>query len=60
MLNKSIIFIFVLSSIVLYGCASPETAKFNQGVKRINEIDDEFGSTMKTPPNSLKKNCWYL
>ena len=54
MRNKSLIFIFVLSLIVLYGCTSPETAKFNQGVKRINEIDKEFGSTMKAPPDSAE------
>mgnify|MGYP001378083720 CR=1 FL=1 len=55
MLNKSIIFIFVLGLIVLYGCTSPKTAEFDQGVKRINKIDNKFGSTMKTPPDSAKK-----
>ena len=53
-MNKSLIFIFVLGLIVLYGCTSPETAKFNQGVKRINEIDEKFGASMKTPPDSAE------
>jgi len=54
-LNKSIIFIFVLSLIIVYGCASPEFAAFKKGVKRINKIDEEFGSNMKIPPDSTEK-----
>jgi hypothetical protein len=59
-LNKATIFGIILVLVVISGCTNSGTITFEQGVKRINEIDDEFGSTMKTPPNSLKKNCWYL
>ncbi|MCH8004527.1 MAG: hypothetical protein IH934_07920 [Nanoarchaeota archaeon] len=54
-MKKSLIFIFVLSLIVVYGCASSGTITYKQGVKRINEIDENFGATMKTPPDSTEK-----
>jgi len=54
-LNKATIFGIILVLVVISGCTNSGTITFEQGVKRINEIDDEFGSTMKTPPNSLKK-----
>ncbi len=40
----------------MYGCASSsKTITFEQGVKRINEIDKEYGVDMKTLPNSTEK-----
>lgn len=58
-MDKPIIFIFVLSLMVVYGCTSPgsisEPITFNEGVERINEIDKKYGATMKVPPNSKEK-----
>ena len=53
-MKKSLIFIFVLGLIVIYGCTSSDTITFKKGVKRINKIDEQFGATMKTPPDSGK------
>ncbi len=53
MMNKAII--FVLSLIIVYGCASSGTVTFDQGVKRVNEIDQNYGADMKIPPNSTEK-----
>jgi len=53
-MNKPLIFIFVLSLMFLYGCLSPQDKAFNEGVKRINEIDNNFGTSMKTVPDSAK------
>jgi len=54
-MKKSLIFIFVLSLIVIYGCDSTIDPAFKKGIKRINEIDDKFDATMKTPPESAEK-----
>jgi hypothetical protein len=54
-MNKPIIFIFVLSLIVAYGCTSSENITFKEGIERINEIDEKYGATIKTPPNSTEK-----
>ena len=51
-MNKIIIFSILALLIFVYGCASPEDAAFKKGVKRINQIDEQFGATMKTPPDS--------
>mgnify|MGYP001589029515 CR=1 FL=1 len=54
-MNKSIIFGIVLIFVVVYGCApSSKTITFEQGVKRISEMDAKFGADMKTPPNSTE------
>jgi len=47
-------FIIVLSLIIVYGCTDSSIA-FKQGVKRINEIDENFGASMKKPPDSAEK-----
>ena len=50
------IFGIVSILIILYGCASSsKSITFEQGVKRINEIDKEYGVDMKTLPNSTEK-----
>ena len=58
-MNKPIIFIFVLSLMAVYGCTSSESMSgpitFKEGVERINEIDEKYGATMETPPNSTEK-----
>ncbi len=54
-MNKTIIFVLVLFSMILYGCTSSETITFDQGVKRINELDEKYNADMKTPPNSTEK-----
>tara|TARA_Y100000310_G_scaffold250424_1_gene256637 strand:+ start:1277 stop:1855 length:579 start_codon:yes stop_codon:yes gene_type:complete len=54
-MNKPIIFIFVLSLIVAYGCTSSENITFKEGIERINEIDEKYGAAIKTPPNSTEK-----
>lgn len=41
--------------IFVYGCTSTKDAAFKKGVERINEIDDKFGATIKTPPKSTEK-----
>jgi len=51
MLNKIFILSSLLVLIFVYGC-SPETIAFKKNVKRINELDEKFGATMKTAPNS--------
>jgi len=51
-MNKSLFFVFVLSLIVLYGCQGSDTMTFSKGAERLNEINEKFGSSMKTPPNS--------
>lgn len=55
-MDKSIIFGIVLIFALVYGCASSsQTISFEQGVKRINKIDEKFGADMKIPPNSTEK-----
>jgi len=54
-MKKIMIFGIVLLLIALYGCNSSETLTFKDGVTRINKIDENFGATMKTPPNSTEK-----
>ena len=55
-MNKSIVFGIVLILIIVYGCTpKSQTITFEEGVNRINDIDKEFGATMKTPPNSTEK-----
>ena len=54
MKNKSLIIIVVLVLITIYGCSSQDIA-FKQGIKKINKLDEEFGATMKIPPNLTEK-----
>ena len=55
-MNKSIIVGIILILIIAYGCSpKSQTITFEEGVDRINEIDKEFGATMKIPPNSTEK-----
>jgi hypothetical protein len=53
--NKITVFVITLILIVVYGCASYQTITFEQGVKKINEIDQNYGADMKTPPDSTEK-----
>jgi|TARA_B100001964_G_C14122669_1_gene549056 hypothetical protein len=53
-LNKTIIFGILAVLIIIYGCTSPEDAAFKKGAKRISEIDEQFGATVKTTPDSEK------
>ena len=46
--------LIVVLSFVVYGCASSGTITFDRGVERINEIDEKFGSNVKTPPATVK------
>ena len=54
MQNKIILQMVILLLIAAYGCVSSETVTFNDGIKKINEFDNQFGATMKTPPNSTE------
>ncbi|MBW2976989.1 hypothetical protein KY347_06095 [Candidatus Woesearchaeota archaeon] len=55
-MDKLKIFFAVLVLMILCGCAtSPKAMTFEEGVNRINEIDERFGSGMKTPPNSTEE-----
>jgi hypothetical protein len=54
-MNKLIIFSIVLVLIIVSGCAGSGTITFNKGVKRINEIDSQYGADMRTVPNSTQK-----
>ena len=53
-MNKLLIIILVLSLIVIYGCTSPDDKAFKEGVNRINEINSNFDTSMKTIPNAVK------
>ena len=52
-MNKLIIFIIISFLLIVYGC-SHNPITFKEGVKRINEIDSEFDSSMKTLPDSIE------
>ena len=54
MQNKTILPMAIFLLIVVYGCASSETVTFNNGAKKINEFDKQFGATMKAPPDSIE------
>ena len=54
MKNKSLIIIAIFALIAIYGCSSQDIA-FKQGIKKINKLDEEFGATMKIPPNLTEK-----
>lgn len=48
--------IFGIALFLIVGCApSSKTITFEQGIKRINEIDAKFGADIKTSPNSTEK-----
>jgi len=51
-LKKIILLGTILILVIMYGCASPQDTAFKKGIKRIDGIDDKFGATMKTPPDS--------
>ena len=53
MLNKLIFPLAVFLMVIAYGCATT-TATFDNGIKKINEFDKQFGATMKAPPNSTE------
>ena len=54
-MDKSIIFGFALIFVIVYGCIPAQTITFEQGVERINEIDDKYGVDMKAVPNSTQE-----
>ena len=54
MLNKLILPIALFLLVIIYGCANQVDAGFNEGVKKINGFDKQFGATMKAPPNSTE------
>lgn len=55
-MNKLVIIGITLVLLAAYGCSvSSKTITFEQGVERLNEMDKEYGSNMKTPPNSTEK-----
>ena len=49
-MNKTIIFALILGLAIAYGCSSQLT--FENGVKKIDELDKKYGSSLKSPPNS--------
>lgn len=51
--NKLILPITLFLMVIVYGCATT-TVTFDNGIKKINEFDKQFGATMKTPPNSTE------
>lgn len=53
MSNKIILMLAVFLMAIVYGCATT-TVTFNNGIEKINEFDEQFGATMKTPPNSTE------
>ena len=53
-MDKTIIFALILGLVVVYGCASSQMT-FEKGVKKINELDKKYGSSLKSPPNSTDK-----
>ncbi|MFC2016737.1 hypothetical protein ACFLUF_03380 [Chloroflexota bacterium] len=54
-MNKLMILGIVLSLIIVYGCVGSGTITFDEGVKRINEIDKKFDANMKIVPNSTQE-----
>ena len=54
MLKKLILPTTLLLWVIIYGCANQQTVGFDEGVKKINEFDKQFGATMKAPPNSTE------
>ncbi|MBI2523196.1 hypothetical protein HYW19_02290 [Candidatus Woesearchaeota archaeon] len=54
MLNRLILPITLFLLVIIYGCTNQRTVGFDEGVKKINEFDKQFGATMKTPPNSTE------
>ena len=54
-MNKIIVFSIISILIFVYGCTIPEDAAFKKGVKRINEIDEKFGVSTKTVPDSAEE-----
>ena len=54
-MNKTIIFGILFLLVIIYGCTSLIDASFKKGVKRINEIDDNFDAGMKTIPDSVEQ-----
>jgi len=62
-LNKILIFILLSSVIIVYGCASfseltgfsASKITFNQGVKKINELDEKYGADLKTAPSTTEE-----
>ena len=54
MLNKLILPMTLFLLVIIYGCANQGAVGFNEGVKKINEFDKQFGATMKAPPNSTE------
>ena len=54
-MNKALIFGILFLLVIIYGCISPIDASFKKGVKRINEIDDNFDAGMKTIPDSVEQ-----
>ncbi|MFH0868185.1 MAG: hypothetical protein V1831_02645 [Candidatus Woesearchaeota archaeon] len=54
-MSRLMVFGIALILIIVSGCALNSNAiTFEQGVKRINEMDEKFGATIKTPPNSTE------
>ena len=53
-MNRIIIFGIITLIVLLYGCNSEDIA-FKKGVKRLNEIDEKFGTNMKTVPDSMEE-----
>ncbi|MBI2208211.1 hypothetical protein HYU50_01845 [Candidatus Woesearchaeota archaeon] len=53
-MNKTAIFALLLSLAIVYGCAASQMT-FGQGVKKINGLDEKYGSSLKSPPNSTDK-----
>lgn len=54
-MNKTIIFILLIL-IIVYGCtASSKNLTFDKGVKKINEIDRNYGATLKVPPETAEE-----
>ena len=51
MANKSI-FLLGLVLIFLYSCTANSGVTFDQGIKKINEFDKNYGSTLKSAPNT--------
>ena len=55
MANKIFFPMAIILLTITYGCATSGAIGFNGGIKKINEIDKQFGATMKSPPNSTEE-----
>ena len=54
-MNGKIIFISVLALLMAYGCQVSSELTFQEGIKKLDEIEQKHGASLKMPPNSTER-----